>query len=406
MPDWSTPLPSDQDSSGRSFGHEELELLRQVIESGCLFAPKGQFTKSLEADFATWLGANQAVGCSSGTAAVHSAVAAIDPEPGAEIITTPITDIGAITPIVYQGAIPVFADVDSDTGNISAESVSARVSERTCAVVVTHLFGNVADIDGIVRLASEHGLPVIEDCAQAFGATSGEKKVGTFGHVATFSLQQGKHISAGEGGLVAAASEEVARRVRLFVNKAWDYDDPSDHEFLALNYRMSELQAAVASAQLARLDGFVHRRRQNALFLDEAIEHMEGVYAVPQPEQSHSSYWRYAILVDPDGVPGGPDALASKLRELGIPSAPRYVKQPAFQTSLFRNHRTFGSSRWPFTVAREEALDYSPERFPGTFEFLRRVLVLPWNERFDEGHLTRIAESLEAALVAVRRDAA
>lgn len=393
-----TLLPSDQDASGRSFDSEELDFLGEVMKSGTLFAPKGRFVKLLEKEFSQWLDIEHAVASSSGTAAIHTALAAIDPEPGDEVVTTPITDIGALTPILYQGAVPVFADVDPETGNVTAPSIQDRISERTRAVVVTHLFGNPADVRGIVAVAGQRGIPVIEDCAQAFGAVVAGERVGGFGVVGAFSLQQGKHITSGEGGLAVTGDGGLAKKMRLFVNKAWDYDDPSDHDFLALNYRMSELQGAVAVAQLARLETNLKTRRQNAHHLDELLASVPGVKPIAASPETEASYWRYCLTINGDVVPGGPDALAAELKGLGIPSAPRYIKKPAFQTRLFQEQKTFGESRWPFTLARPEAVDYGPELFSGTHEFLRRVLVLPWNERLDDDAVGRIAEAIHTGV--------
>ena len=154
-------LPSDQNSSGRTLGKEEIGLLGEAIGSGMLFSPKGTFVKQLEADFAKALGVGHAYACTSGTAAVHVAIAAVDPEPGDEIITTSITDMGALTPILYQGAIPVFADVDPLTCNVTAETIEARLSPKTKAIIVTHLFGSPCDMTPIMNLADSKGIPVI-----------------------------------------------------------------------------------------------------------------------------------------------------------------------------------------------------------------------------------------------------
>ena len=161
-------LPSDQNTTGRSFGEEEIALLADVIRSGTLFSVSGTMVKTLERRFAEALGVKYAYACASGTAAVHTAIAAINPEPGDEIITSPITDMGAITPILYQGAIPVFADVDPETYNISAETIEPCLSQRTRAIIVTHLFGNPCEMDRITKLAEKHAVPVIEDCAESF----------------------------------------------------------------------------------------------------------------------------------------------------------------------------------------------------------------------------------------------
>ena len=202
-------LPSDQDASGRSFGAAELARLRAVIESGTLTATKGAQTPELEARVAALTHRRHAIACSSGTAAVHAAIAALDPEPGDEIVTTAITDMGALMPMLYQGAIPVFADVDPGTGMVTAESVAAACSPRTRAVMVTHLFGLPAPVDEIVHGAAATGLPVVEDCAQAYLTERDGRPVGSFGLAACFSTQQGKHLATGEGGLVVTDDRRV-----------------------------------------------------------------------------------------------------------------------------------------------------------------------------------------------------
>jgi dTDP-4-amino-4,6-dideoxygalactose transaminase len=392
-------LPSDQTASGRDLGDPELALLADVITSGTLTATKGAQTPAFEAEAVAAVGSGHAIACSSGTAAIHVAVAGLDPEPGDEIVTTPITDMGAITPILYQGAIPVFADVDPLTGNVTAETIEARLSDRTRAIVVTHLFGNPCVMGPIMDLAERHGVPVIEDCAQAWLARSGDSPVGTMGAIGCFSLQQGKHLTTGEGGLVVTDDADLARRMRVFVNKAWPYgeSDP-DHEFVALNYRTTELQSAVARAQLAKLPAAVEHRIEMAERLTERLADVEGIVSPTLTEGDRHVYWRYDVRVDPEAVPGGPDAVAAALRDLEIPSAPRYIQKPAFRCAVIAEQRTFGSSRWPFSLARPEAVDHRAELFPGTFQALEQILVLPWNERFTTGHVDHLAEGLAQAV--------
>lgn len=388
-------LPSDQNSSGRTLGKEETSLLREAIDGGMLFSPKGRFVKQLEANFARALGVEHAYACTSGTAAIHVAIAAVDPEPGDEIITTSITDMGALTPILYQGAIPVFADVDPLTCNVTAETIEARLSPKTKAIIVTHLFGSPCDMDPIVQLADSKGIPVIEDAAQAFGAIYRGRKVGTIGAIGCFSLQQGKHITTGEGGLVVSNDPALARRVFLHINKAWGYGDQNpDHYFMALNYRMSELQGAVAAAQLPKLEGVVESRVKTAAELTKMITGLPGIETPPIADSDRHTFWKYCPRVDSNVVAGGSPALGGALREYGIMSAPRYIQKPAFQCQIFREQNTFGTSRWPFTLARPEAVDYDPEKFPGTFSGLEGILVLPWNEKYTDEHVEHIGNAL------------
>jgi dTDP-4-amino-4,6-dideoxygalactose transaminase len=399
-------LPSDQDASGRTLGAEEIAAVTEALRSGTLTSTKGRFTKALEAGFARKVGAGFASACTSGTAAIHLAVAAIDPEPGDEIVTTAITDMGALTPILYQGAIPVFADVDPDTLNVTAETIEPCLGSRTRAIVVTHLFGNPCDMGPIRDLAARRGLPIIEDCAQAFGASAGGTPVGRLGAIGCFSLQQGKHITTGEGGLVVTDDPALARRMFLCVNKAWGYGDQSpDHYFIALNYRMSELQGAVALAQLGKLDLSVARRTAMAARLTRLLQGLPGIATpVVHPGNVHT-YWKYCLNVDADLIAGGSPGLAKALKGYEVASMPRYIQKPAFQCQIFREQRTFGRSRWPFTLARPEAVDYAPARFPGTFAALEQVLVLPWNEGYTEAHVDYLAASIREAAQTLARGA-
>ncbi|MDX2240342.1 MAG: DegT/DnrJ/EryC1/StrS family aminotransferase [Leptolyngbyaceae cyanobacterium bins.302] len=393
-------LPSDQDASGRTLGAEEIASLTEAIQSGTLTSTKGHFVKSLEQKFAQLLGVKYAYACSSGSAAVHTAIAAIDPEPGDEIITTSITDMGALAPILYQGAIPRFADVDPKTWNVTAETIEKCLSDRTKAIIVTHLFGNPCNMTEIMQLANARGIPVIEDTAQAFLAQHNGQYVGAIGAIGCFSLQQGKHITTGEGGIVTTNDEALARRIFLYINKAWGYGDPKpDHYFLALNYRMNEPTGAVAAAQLSKLQGVVEKRRAMAAKLTEKLQGVPGIETPYHDPRNVPVYWKYCLSVESTVIANGAVGLAKKLKEeKGIFSAPRYIQKPAFQCQVFVEQRTFGNSRFPFTLATPEALNYAPSNFPGTFEGLEKVLVLPWNEAYTDEHIDYIADAIHQAV--------
>lgn len=395
-------LPSDADKSGRDFGDEELALLREVIESGTLNCTKGTQVKAFERAFATRYGVPHARAVTSGTAAIHTAIAAIDPEPGDEIIGTPITDMGGIAPVLYQQAIPIFADVDPVSLNVTPESVAARITPRTCAIIATHLFGNPCDVDGIKRIADPHGIPVIEDCAQAYLATQHGELVGTIGAIGAFSLQQGKHMSTGEGGIVITTDKHYARWMTLFSDKAWGYGDPRpDHYFLALNYRMTELQGAVARAQLDKLGGVVTRRQHSAAQLTERLAGVPGL-TLPQPLPSATHvYWKYPLIVDPGVIAGGADALGAALKANGVFCAPRYIQKPAFQCQVLSERKTYGQSRCPFSCREQlggPPVVYDPAEYPGTMQGLERVVVLPWNEFYTDEHVAFIAEAVRDAV--------
>jgi perosamine synthetase len=395
-------LPSDGDHTGRDLGPAELDLVRQVLEAGVLFAPKGSFVKRLEGEFASRYGIKHAYACSSGSAAVHTAVAAINPNPGDEIITTAITDMGALTAIPYQGAVPVFCDVDPDSYNVTAETIARRITKRTKAVIVTHLFGVPCDMDPIMELCDARGIPVIEDCAQAFDATYKGRPVGTIGKIGCFSFQQGKHMTTGEGGMVVSSDPELARRMFLFINKAWGYGDKNpDHYFLAPNYRINEITGAVALAQLGKLSGVVAKRRAGAAKFTEMISDLPGVTPQKCPDASDPVFWRYCVNIDETRAGATLTDIAAKMRAAGIFTMPRYIGKPAFECQIFRDKVTFGNSSWPYTDSSRAGLppvDYDRNNFPGTIKALSQVLVIPWNEFYTDDHINYIAHHIHAAV--------
>ena len=400
-------LPSDADHTGRDLGQEEMDILRRVIESGTLNCTKGTVVKEFEKRFAIKYGIKFCRTTTSGTAAIHTAVAGINPEPGDEIITTPITDMGALTPIIYQTAIPIFADVDPLTYNVTAETIAPKITKRTKAIMVTHLFGNPCDMDPIMDLASTHKLPVIEDACQSYLTEYKGKLVGTIGDIGCFSLQQGKHMTTGEGGIVIGKNGNYTRRMWLFVDKAWGYGDPKpDHYFLAPNYRMTELQGAVALAQLDKVDGVVASRIRTAEMLTGLIKDVPGVSSPQITPNSKHVYWKYPLRIDDQIIQGGVDQFAAKLKERGIFSAPRYIQKPAFQCQIFEERNTFGNSHFPFEGEcrkNEHPVVYDPKDFPGTFDALSHLVVLPWNEFYTEEHVKYIADNIKEVAKSLKR---
>ena len=397
-------LPSDQDASGRTFGAEEIAAVTEVLESGTLITTKGKYGKLLEEAFAKKLGVKYAYACNSGSAAVHAAIAAINPNPGDEIVTTSITDMGALTPIVFQGAIPVFADVDPKTLNVTAETIEKVLSDKTKAIIVTHLFGNPCEMGAIMELANGLGIPVIEDTAQSFLATVDGEYAGTIGAIGAFSFQQGKQMTCGEGGIVVTNDDTLARRLYLCINKAWGYGDANpDHYFIALNYRMTELQAALAYEQLKKLDFSVSQRQKMARLLDEKLTDIDGIESYKPAAGATMTYWKYCLRVDDAKIEDGAVGLAKALKTYDVASAPRYVVKPAYKCQVFREQNTFGDSHFPFNLARPEAVDYRDENFPGTLKGLHDVLVLPINEKYEEKHIEFLADSIREAVEQIRK---
>lgn len=401
-------LPSDADHTGRTLGDDEVAMAATAIRSGTLNSTRGTFVTEFERRFAAWLGTRHAIACNSGSMAMHAALAALQLQAGDEVLTTPITDMGALTPILYEGAVPVFADVDERTLNVTAASLEAQLTDRTRAIVVTHLFGLPCDLPPILALAAARGLPVIEDCAQAFGATVGNRKVGTFGRLAAFSLQQGKHITCGEGGVIATDDEALARRLFLFVNKAWGYGDPApDHTFPALNGRLAEAAGAIVLAQLPKLDWVVRRRREVAAALRLGLADVPGLRLPDDPNRGTHAWWKFAFGVDASRIAGGALALGKRMQAAGIACVPRYIQKPAFECALFQDWRRSPVTWLPLQQNPRGAGPQPPfarAHYPGAVRALEQVVVLPLNERYLPEHVDRVTAAIAGAVQELRCD--
>ncbi len=254
--------PNVGNAAGRTVGDEELANLETVIRSGMLNRSGGKFVPGIEEKFAQHLGVKHCVASTSGTAAIHIAVGAINPNPGDEIITGPITDMGTVIPILAQNAIPVFGDLRRDNIGLDAQDVERRINERTKAIIAVHLCGNATDMDPLLKLAEKYNLCVVEDCSQAYGTLYKGKHVGTIGHIGTFSLQQSKHITTGDGGLTVTNDDNLGERAVLFANKGWPNYGTGERNYVmfGMNYRMTELQAAVLDAQIDKVEWVTARR--------------------------------------------------------------------------------------------------------------------------------------------------
>jgi dTDP-4-amino-4,6-dideoxygalactose transaminase len=260
------------------WGQPERDRLSTMIDQDSLFYWKGPQTAALTERFRQVCPLKHVMTCSSGTAALHIAVAAAGIAPGDEVITTPITDIGTVIGVLYQQAVPVFADIGANTYNLDPADVEKRITPKTKAVIAVHLAGNPCDLGALKALADRRGLILIEDCAQSWGAKYRDKPVGTVGHIACFSLQSSKHVTCGDGGVVASGDARFGPLLQRYGDKGFDRLGKTGlFDAFATNYRMSEPQAAVAAAQLGRLEGIAAKRAKLGDLLGEGIADVPGV---------------------------------------------------------------------------------------------------------------------------------
>lgn len=394
------PLPDVNDSRGRTLGREEIDAARRVIESGTLWRVTGQEASLLEDEFAAAIGSSHCVASTSGTAALHLAVAALDLEPGDEVIVPPITDFGSVIAVLACNAVPVFADVDPTTGCLTADSVTAVTTARTRAVIVVHLFGGPADVDAIVEVCRPRGVAVIEDCAQAYLTLppGGSTYAGTRGDIGCFSLQQSKHITAGDGGLTVTEDPSLARRMRLFADKGWPRETGErTHLIYGVNYRMTDLTAAVAREQVRKLTGVVDARRAVARSLSAALAGLPGLTVVTGADIDHHSFWLYPILLDRAVVGIDHRRFAAELTAEGVPVTAGYLPRPVHLVPALTERRIHGRNGFPLTSPpADREVRYAPGDCPVAESMVGETLLpLPCNEGFTPDDVRDLVHAVE-----------
>jgi perosamine synthetase len=313
-------------------GDKEYEYLRELLESGFPGSAGVSFTARLEAAFAEKFDCRYAIGHANGTATLHSALAAAGVGPGDEVIVPPLTMASTSLAVLHQNAVPVFADVDPETFLIDPASVRRKITSRTRAVITVALYGLSPDMDSIMELADEHRLVVIEDDAQCFLGRYKGRIVGSIGHMASFSFQNSKHITCGEGGMVTTNSPQYADRVAKFASLGYGLVGPGKskidkraivrpdfkrHVSLGFNYRMSDLCAAVLLAQLERLEEFVSWRQRAASALDQVVRSCNWLTPQRVPIDCEHSCWAYVVRLPAGGDGPTWDQFFDKLVELG-----------------------------------------------------------------------------------------
>jgi len=337
--------------SGKRFGEEEKKQLMEVIDSDMLFYFFGKKVFELQNTFAQRYNMKHCIACSSGTAAVHIAIGTLELTPGTEVITSAITDMGTLTGILYQNLIPVFADIDPLTYNMIAESIEQMISERTGAIIVVHHAGLAADMDKIMALGEKYNLPIIEDCAQAYLCSYKGRLAGTMGVVNAFSLNHFKHITCGSGGMVLTNDEKKRKIASLFLDKCYDREAGKRNPFfLAPNYQMTELQAAVALAQLTKLDWIIERRNKLGTLLTDWLQPIPGVIPQHVPDGYSHSYFLFMFRVDLQQFKISLNDFSKALATEGIPNSPHLITggMCEYQYDIFRNLSAFPNSQHPF----------------------------------------------------------
>lgn len=318
----------------------EKKYLAECVDTGWI-SSEGAFIKRFEEGFAACVGRKFGIAVSNGSVALDAAVVALGLGEGDEVILPSFTIISCAAAIVRAGAIPVVVDCEPDTWNMDVSQVEARITPRTKAIMVVHIFGLPVDMAPLLALAEKHNLRIIEDAAEAHGQTYRGRPCGSFGDISTFSFYPNKHVTTGEGGMLLADDPDLAERCRSLRNLCFKPEQRFIHDELGWNFRMTNMQAALGVAQLERLDEFVARKRAMGARYQELLRGVPGLQ-LPKPaiDGAENIYWVFGLVLD-DDVPFDAKDAMSRLGKLGIGTRPFFWpmhEQPVLhKMGLLRN---------------------------------------------------------------------
>ncbi|MHA1626932.1 MAG: DegT/DnrJ/EryC1/StrS family aminotransferase, partial [Candidatus Asgardarchaeia archaeon] len=362
-------------------GEDEKKNILEVLDSGWLV--EGKWCSKLEREFSKFVGSKNAITVSNGTAALHVAMEALGIKPGDEVITTAFTFIASSNSILFVGGVPVFADISIKSYNIDPEDVRRRISKRTKAILAVHIFGLPADMKVLKEIAEENDLYLVEDCAQAHGAYIDGKHVGTFGDVGIFSFYATKNMMSGEGGMIVTESDEIAERCKSIKNHGRGPEGGYMHYVVGYNYRMTDLHAAIAVAQLKKLPEMLKIRERNARIVKEYIEDLDiiGLQEVPKGYK-HANYI-FAPYIKDEKVRR--EEVIEELKKRGISSRSIY-SIPSYRQPAYLNVKNW---RWAKFVKYP---DYSKVSLKNTEKICSSHFEVPIHPRISEKDANYIGE--------------
>lgn len=323
----------------------EKKYLCECIDTGWI-SSEGPFVKEFEQKISVSVGRNYGIAVSNGTAALEIAVQALGIGKGDEVIMPTFTIISCAMAVTKLGAVPVLVDSDLYTWNMNVDEIESKITPRTKAIMIVHLYGLPVEVDKVLALAKKHNLKVIEDAAEMHGQTYNGRPCGSFGDISTFSFYPNKHITTGEGGMVVTDDEELADRCRMLRNLCFRKDVRYIHDEISDNYRFTNLQAAVGLAQLERLDEFICRKRDMGKYYTEHFKDVKGlILPIEETSYAQNIYWVYGMVLDKD-IQADNKTVQKLLVEEGIGSRtffwcmheqPVYQKQGLFADETYPN---------------------------------------------------------------------
>lgn len=322
----------------------EKKYLAECIDTGWI-SSEGPFVKRFEEEFAARVGRKHGIAVNNGTSAIDAAVEALGIGPGDEVIMPSFTIISCILQIVRSGATPVLVDSDSLTWNMDVTQIEVKITPRTKAIMVVHIYGLPVDMDPVVELCKRYGLKLIEDAAEMIGQTYCGKPCGSFGDISTVSFYPNKHITTGEGGMILTDDDNLAEQCRELRNLCFKPGKRFVHDRLGWNLRMTNLQAAVGLAQLERLDEFLEKKRWIGRRYNEFLANLPGIQLpIAKTEYAENIYWVYGIVLG-ESIKYDAEKTMNLLAKLGVGTRPFFY--PMHQQPLFQRSGLFNGGKFP-----------------------------------------------------------
>ncbi|MGJ5631588.1 DegT/DnrJ/EryC1/StrS family aminotransferase [Nostoc sp. CALU 1950] len=328
-------------------GDRELEFVKEAFETNWI-APVGPHVDAFEQEFCQLTGASHAVAVSSGTAALHLALRLVGVEPGDEVFCSTLTFIASANPITYLGAKPVFIDSDRTSWNMNPELLAEALKHRAKkgklpkAVVLVHLYGQSADIDPILKACNQYNIPLIEDAAEALGATYKGRYLGTFGHIGIYSFNGNKIITTSGGGMLVSNDLELVNRGKFLATQARDRAPHYQHSEIGYNYRLSNILAGIGRGQLRVLSERVAARRRNFEIYYQALKNLPGIEFMPEANYGRATRWLTCLTINPQAFGANREQVRLALIEQQIESRP--VWKPLHLQPIFAECECFGGA--------------------------------------------------------------
>lgn len=305
-------------------GELEIEYVMDALRQSAISGFYGDYLTRFESEFAAYCGTARGVATNSGTTALHLALAALSIGPGDEVLVSTLTNMATVFAVLYQGATPVPIDIEAETWNLDAALLERHVTPRTKAILVVHLFGHPVDMDPVLEVARRHDLKVIEDCAEAHGATYHGRRVGGLGDVGCFSFYANKIITTGEGGMITTNDHDLADYATSLKNLAFGETNRFMHAAVGFNYRMTNVQAALGCAQMRSIDAVIERKRNIARWYHERLADTRCLQLPVERPYARNVYWMYHVELAGDAA-GRRDAVRSRLAQAGVETREGFI---------------------------------------------------------------------------------